>query len=476
MLKNHVLNKLHANLKYKPTLSQTELLDKLAEFVIDINNQSIFVVSGFAGTGKTSAISALVATLKELQIKYVLLAPTGRAAKVLTNYSGEKAFTVHKKIYRQKSSADAFGKFVLDRNAFSNTVFIVDEASMISNSSVDQSVFGSGRLLDDLVEFVRSGKSCRLILVGDRAQLPPVGLDESPALNCNELRHFGDVEKINLNDVVRQAADSEILSNANRLRRNIDGNIIEMPKFHFTDIADVELINSADVVAKIDDAYTKYGFENTSIISYSNRRANRYNQGIRTRIFGREEELVTGDLLMVVKNCYQFIDNSAEIDFIANGDIAEVMRIGKYEQRYGFRFANVTLCFHDYNDAEIDCKIMLDTLTIESASLSYDDSRKFYAQIAEDYMHIANKRKRYCAIREDLYFNALQVKYAYAITCHKAQGGQWAAVFLDKLFFKEQLTISDLRWLYTAFTRATEKLFLIDFDKKYYSIDNINRF
>jgi exodeoxyribonuclease-5 len=445
------------------------LLVKLAEFVIDKNNLSIFVVSGFAGTGKTSAISALVATLKELQIKYILLAPTGRAAKVLTNYSGEKAFTIHKKIYRQKSSADGFGKFVLDRNIFSNTIFIVDEVSMISNTSVEQSVFGSGRLLDDLIEFVRSGKSCRLVLVGDRAQLPPVGLDESPALNEDELKYFGDIQKINLNDVVRQAADSEILSNANLLRQNIDGNIVEMPKFNFTNFADVELITSADVVEKIDDAYNNYGFENTSIISYSNRRANQYNRGIRTRIFGRDEELVTGDLLMVVKNCYKFIDNNAEIDFIANGDIAEVVKIGKYEERYGFRFANVTLCFHDYNDAELNCKIMLDTLTIESASLGYDDSRNLYAKIAEDYAHIANKQKRYYAIREDLYFNALQVKYAYAITCHKAQGGQWAAVFLDRLFFKEQLTISDLRWLYTAFTRATEKLFLIDFDKKYYT-------
>ncbi|MDR2652434.1 MAG: AAA family ATPase [Prevotellaceae bacterium] len=463
MLKNHVFNKLCENLKHKPTASQIELLARLAEFVIDKNNLSIFVISGFAGTGKTSAISALVATIKELQIKYILLAPTGRAAKVITNYSGESAFTIHKKIYRQKSSNDGFGKFVLDKNLHSNTFFIVDEASMISNSSAEQSVFGSGRLLDDLIEFVRSGKSCRLILVGDRAQLPPVGLDESPALNDRELKHFGDIQKVNLNEVVRQAADSEILSNANLLRQNIDNNIIEMPKFHFTNLADVELITSAAVVEKIDDAYTNYGFENTSVISYSNRRANRYNQGIRTRIFGREEELVIGDLLMVVKNCYQFIDNSAEIDFIANGDIAEVVRIGRYEDRYGFRFANVTLCFHDYNDVEFDCKIMLDTLTIESASLGYDGSRKLYAAIAEDYAHITNKRKRYYAIREDLYFNALQVKYAYAITCHKAQGGQWSAVFLDRLFFKEQLTISDLRWLYTAFTRATQKLFLIDF-------------
>ncbi|MDR0753997.1 MAG: AAA family ATPase [Prevotellaceae bacterium] len=469
MLKNHVFNKLCENLKHKPTASQTELLVKLAEFVIDENNRSIFVVSGFAGTGKTSAISALVATIKELQIKYILLAPTGRAAKVLANYSGEKTFTIHKKIYRPKSSADGFGKFVLDRNVCSNTVFIVDEVSMISNSSVEQSVFGSGRLLDDLIEFVRSGKACRLILVGDRAQLPPVGLDESPALNEGELKHFGDIQKINLDDVVRQAADSEILSNANLLRQNIDNNIVEMPRFSFTNFADVELITSADVVEKIEDAYTNYGFENTSIISYSNRRANRYNKGIRTRIFGRDEELVIGDLLMVVKNCYKFIDNNDEIDFIANGDIAEVVKTGKYEDRYGFRFANVTLCFHDYNDAELNCKIMLDTLTLESASLGYDDSRRLYAEIAEDYAHITNKRKRYYAIREDLYFNALQVKYAYAITCHKAQGGQWSAVFLDRLFFKEQLTISDLRWLYTAFTRATEKLFLIDFDKKYYS-------
>jgi exodeoxyribonuclease-5 len=464
MLTNHVFNKLCANLKHSPTKSQTELLVKLAEFIIDKNNRSIFVISGFAGTGKTSSISALVATIKELQIKFVLLAPTGRAAKVLTNYSGEKAFTIHKKIYRQQSSANGIGKFVLDRNVLSNTIFIVDEASMISNASVEQSIFGSGRLLDDLIEFVHSGNSCRLILVGDRAQLPPVGLDESPALNECELKYFGEIQKVNLNDVVRQASDSEILSNANLLRQNIDNNIIKMPQFKFTNSADVELITSAQVVEKIEDAYSKYGFENTAVISYSNRRANRYNQGIRTRIFGRDEELVIGDLLMVVKNCYQFIESNSEIDFIANGDIAEIVRIGKYETRYGFRFANVALCFHDYNDAELNCKIMLDTLAIESASLSYDDSRKLYAAIAEDYAYIKSKRKQYSAIRENVYFNALQIKYAYAITCHKAQGGQWQAVFLDRLFFKEQLTISDMRWLYTAFTRATEKLFLIDFD------------
>ncbi|MDR1198910.1 MAG: AAA family ATPase [Prevotellaceae bacterium] len=475
MLKNHVFNRLCENLKHKPTASQTELLAMLAEFVIDRNNQSIFVISGFAGTGKTSAISALVATIKELKIKYLLLAPTGRAAKVIANYSGEKAFTIHKKIYRQKSSADTFGKFILDKNIFSDTIFIVDEVSMISNSSAEQSIFGSGRLLDDLIEFVRMGKSCRLILSGDRAQLPPVGLDESPALNDSELKHFGNIQKINLNDVVRQAAGSEVLSNANLLRQNIDNNITDMPKFKFTNLADVELVTAGQIIEKVDAAYTDYGFENVSIICYSNRRANRYNQGIRSQIFGREEELVIGDLLMVVKNCYKFIDSSAEIDFIANGDIAEVVRIGKYEERYGFRFANVTLCFHDYNDAEFNCKVMLDTLTIESASLDYDDSRKLYEAIAEDYSHIAGKRKRYCAIREDLYFNALQVKYAYAVTCHKAQGGQWSAVFLDRLFFKEHLSISDLRWLYTAFTRAAEKLFLIDFDPKYYTTDSFGK-
>ena len=467
MLKNHVFNRLCAHLQHKPTTSQTELFAKLAEFIIDKSGTSIFVISGFAGTGKTSAISAMVATLKELQIKSVLLAPTGRAAKVLTTYSGEKAFTIHKKIYKQKSSSDGFGKFVLGMNMMSDTIFIVDEASMIANVSLEQSVFGSGRLLSDLVDFVRSGKSCRLILVGDRAQLPPVGLEESPALNEIDLKFFGEIQKVSLDDVVRQALDSEILSNANRLRKNIDNKVLEIPKLKFTNFTDVELISSAQVEEKIDSAYSKYGVENTAIISYSNRRANQYNKGIRSRIFYRDSELVVGDLLMVVKNCYQFIENNTEIDFIANGDIAEIVRIGKYEERYGFRFANVTLCFHDYNDTEFNCKIMLDTLTIESASLSYDDSRKLYAAVAEDYMHITNKRQRYNAIREDLYFNALQVKYAYAITCHKAQGGQWQAVFLDKLFFKEQLTLSDLRWLYTAFTRATEKLFLINFDNKY---------
>lgn len=466
MLEKYLLNKLLLHLVHEPTGGQRVLLDELAAFITNTADNRIFLVSGFAGTGKTSVVSALVKTLSELRQKTVLLAPTGRAAKVLSSYAQAPAYTIHKKIYRQKSVADGVGVFSIDKNIHTDTLFIVDEASMVANSSYEQSIFGTGRLLDDLVSYVNEGVRCRMILVGDRAQLPPVGFDQSPALDQHVLSDYGDCLRVELSDVVRQAADSGILSNANLLRKNIDGKVLTLPAFSFSPFDDVQRIEGADVEEYISSAYDRYGVENTVVICYSNKRAIRYNLGVRAKIFGREEELVQQDRLMVVKNYYQLVEKSEGLDFIANGDIVEVLRIKGYEERYGFRFANVLLRLPDYNELEVDCKLLLDTLSIEAASLGQEKGRQLFLSVAEDYAHIGDKRKRYKAIKEDPYYNALQVKYAYAITCHKAQGGQWKAVVLDQLFFRDEVQLEDLRWLYTAFTRATDILYLVNFKDK----------
>lgn len=462
-----MLDKLICGLGFEPTKGQTELFNELAAFVTNFTDNRIFLISGFAGTGKTSAISSLVSVLNEMKQKTVLLAPTGRAAKVLSAYSKSPAFTIHKKIYRQKSQDDGIGRFGIDRNLHTDTLFIVDEASMVGNASMEQAVFGTGRLLDDLVHYVQSGTRCRLILIGDRAQLPPVGFSVSPALDSGVLSGYGDCLRVELNDVVRQAANSGILLNANMLRKNIDEKCAQLPSFTFNGFNDIERISSVDVQELITSTYDKYGQENAIVVCYSNKRANRYNLGIRAYTFGRDEELVPGDRLMVVKNCYQLLEKNETFDFVANGDVTEVVRIRKYEERYGLRFANVLLRFPDYNDLEVESKILLDTLSSESPSLGAEKGRELFMSIAEDYAHIGDKRKRYKAIKEDPYYNALQVKYAYAVTCHKAQGGQWKTVFLDQLFFKDgEVQIEDLRWLYTAFTRATEKLYLVNFKEK----------
>jgi len=428
------------------------------------------LVKGYAGTGKTSLISAFVRTLNDLKIRPALMAPTGRAAKVLSAYSGEQAFTIHRKIYRQKSSADGFGAFVLNFNTCSNTFFVVDEASMISRYSADRNLFGTGNLLDDLLTFVYNDRNCQLTLIGDTAQLPPVGQEESPALNRQQLERYGlEIVEHELTEVVRQSHESGILHNATIVRRMITEQRPQYPSLETERFPDVKRIAGEDLIETITDAYDKYGIDETAIICRSNKQANRYNQGIRNRILYREEELASGDFLMAVRNNYHWMKDAEDISFIANGDIVRVIRIRRYIERYGFRFAEVDLCLPDYRHYEFTAIIMLDALSSEGASITEEQNRQLYHSVAEDYAHIATKAKRYSAIREDPFFNALQVKFAYAVTCHKAQGGQWQCVFIDHGWMSDEMVnIEYLRWLYTAITRSTEKLYLVNFSGKFF--------
>jgi exodeoxyribonuclease V len=473
MLKNHLYKVLTNNLDFQLTESQADMLNQLADYIVSEVNDRVFIIKGYAGTGKTTMINRLVKALDSFKIPSFLMAPTGRAAKVLMNYTGKSAYTVHKKIYRQKSSTDGMGLFVLDKNLHKSTFFIVDEASMISNQASENSIFGSGRLLDDLLEYVYSGTECRLILVGDTAQLPPVGTSISPALDSDEIRNYGfEVVQNELSDVVRQDKESGILFNATAIRKFIaddKGNgFFNISLNVFTDI---EKLSGGELIEKIGSCYDTYGLFDTIVLTRSNKRANLYNKGIRSSILFRESEISRGDLLMVVKNNYYWSEKSENIDFIANGDIAEVVHIYGYEELYGFRFADVSLRFIDYVDVEIECRILLDTLQIETASMSQDDGNRLFYSISEDYAEIKNKRERWNKIRIDPYFNALQVKYAYAITCHKAQGGQWRSVFIDTGYITPEMLDKDFyRWLYTAFTRPIEKLFLVNFDKRFFEL------
>jgi len=472
MIKNHIQLVIRDSIGFPPTNGQAALTAKLAGFITSPEQDEIFIIKGYAGTGKTTMVASLVRALRKFKIRSVLLAPTGRAAKVLSNYTGHAAYTIHKKIYRQKSSADGTGKFVLDKNLYKNTVFLVDEASMISNQPAEQNIFGSGRLLDDLVEYVYTGENCRLILVGDTAQLPPVGLDISPALEIFQLEQYGfGASESELTEVVRQSVESGILINATNLRQRIqDENPVDgFFRIRLEGFSDIERIPGESLIEKISDCYNKDGIFETTIITRSNKRANLYNKGIRNTILFREDELSKGDLLMVVKNNYFWIGGNEEMDFIANGDIAEIATIYGYEELYGFRYADVALRFIDYSDVEIDCKIFLDTLAIETASFSNEDSKRLFEAVSEDYTDIKNKRKRWEKIRENPYFNALQVKFAYAVTCHKAQGGQWKSVFIDHGYVAEDMISKEyLRWMYTAFTRPIEKLYLVNFNRNFF--------
>jgi exodeoxyribonuclease-5 len=472
MIKKHLKEILTRNLPFSATDCQRNLIDVLSGYITSDEPDKIMLIKGYAGTGKTTMIYSLTQSLLSLKIRSILLAPTGRAAKVMAGYTGMPAFTIHKKIYRQKTTADGMGKFVLNKNLYKNTYFIVDEASMISNELNENSVFGSGRLLDDLLEYVYSGENCRLVLVGDTAQLPPVGLNISPALEAFTLEEYGfSVEEVELKEVVRQAKDSGILSNATEMRNKISSDLVN-PGFFQIDVnsfEDVEKISGGELIEKISTCYDKYGSFETTIVTRSNKRANLYNKGIRGSILYKENEIEKGDLLMVVKNNYFWPDEDMELDFIANGDIAEIVSIYGYEELYGFRFANVSLNFIDYENVELDCKIFLETLNIETASFSYEQNRQLFDSVSEDYSDIRNKRERWKKIKENPYFNALQVKFAYALTCHKAQGGQWKAVFVDHGYVNEDmLDIEYYRWLYTAFTRPTEKLFLVNFNKGFF--------
>ncbi len=472
MIKNHLKTLLSQNLPFTPTTSQLELIDVMSDYIFSNEPDEIMLIRGYAGTGKTSMLYSLTQALSALKIRTVLMAPTGRAAKVLAGYTKMPAFTIHKKIYRQKSSSDGFGLFVLDKNLFKNTYFIVDEASMISNESSENSVFGSGRVLDDLLEYVYSGENCRLVLVGDTAQLPPVGLDISPALDVDALEYYGfSVKMVELTEVVRQSEGSGILSNATGLRKKIGSQNLVSGFFQILleSFDDVEKISGGDLIESITSSHDKYGIFETTVVTRSNKRANLYNKGIRGSILYRENEIERGDLLMVVKNNYYWADEEMKLDFIANGDIAEVIQIYKYEELYGCRFANVCLRFVDYENLELDCKIFLDSLALETAAFTYEQNRALFEAVSEDYSEIRNKRERWKKVKENPYFNALQVKFAYAITCHKAQGGQWKAVYVDHGFVNEEsLNTEFYRWLYTAFTRPTEKLYLVNFDKGFF--------
>ena len=445
---------------------------KVADFMS--SDDDIMSVNGYAGTGKTTAMAAIIASMKQLKTKCVLLAPTGRAAKVLSSYAGHQAFTIHKHIYRQKSvGGDGFGQFSLAPNKDKETLFIVDEVSLIGIDAGQQqssTLFGSGNLLDDLISFVRSGVDCKVILVGDSAQLPPIGLDASPALSKDYLAMMGGTVFAELSTVVRQQNESGILYNATLIRQlltevDYGPSVIDLCDLGLdvSPFDDIERISGGDLIEKIGDAYARYGEDETVILCRSNRRAIKYNQGIRSTVQFKEDRLVRDDKLMIVKNCYQFLEGVKGMDYIANGDIAKLVKISKFEDRYGLHFAEARICFPDYDDQEIVAKVILDTLESESASLTYEQSNMLYLGVNEDYSHIKAKKKRYEAVREDKYYNALQLKYANAITGHKSQGGQWKCVFIDNPFWQEELTMDDLKWLYTAITRATEKVYLVNF-------------
>lgn len=453
---------------FEPTKCQETFFKMISSFLSGETDGDIFILNGYAGTGKSESIGAVVRVLRDLRRRFRLMAPTGRAAKVLSGYTGYAARTIHKQIYRQKSLDGGVGLFTLDVNMDKDTLYIVDEASLISIDS-QGSAFGSGNLLEDLVEYVRAGENNRLILIGDNAQLPPVSLDNSPALDVDFMRMYGVVEYASMKSVVRQTDASGILYNATALRHLIESDLPEWRKsLKVLGFNDIRRITGGELIEALEDAFSRYGVEETVVLCRSNKRANRYNEGIRASILSREEKLVRGDRVMVVKNCYQFLEEIKDLDFIANGDIAEIMNVGKYEERYGLHFAEAVLSFPDYGDIEITAKIITDTLASQSASLSNDEQKLLYEGVFADYEHIKNRRKRNSAVREDPYYNALQIKYSSAITCHKSQGGEWKCVFIDNSFWNEDLSTDDLKWLYTAVTRAVERLYLINFPDSFF--------
>ncbi|MDR0895559.1 MAG: AAA family ATPase [Prevotellaceae bacterium] len=466
MINNYLETQIKDNFPYQPTFEQEKAIEQLSMFLLSPHNDAVFLLRGYAGTGKTSLVGALVRTLDKLQQKSVLLAPTGRAAKVFSAYSGHAAFTIHKKIYRQRSFSDDTSNFTLNDNLTTHTLYIVDEASMISNEGLSGSMFGTGRLLDHLIAFVYAGEGCRLILMGDTAQLPPVGEELSPALYADALRAYGlKVVEIDLTQVVRQVQHSGILWNATHLRQLMtNDNCHTLPKVRLTGFDDIRLMPGNELIEALTRCYERDGQHETIVICRSNKRANLYNNGIRTQILWREDELNTGDLLMVAKNNYFWTAGNKDMEFIANGEMAVVRRVRRSRELYGFRFAEVTLSFPDCDDLELEVNLLLDTLHCDAPALSRADSDRLFQTILEDYADLPTKRDRMAKMKVDPYYNALQVKYAYAVTCHKAQGGQWRHVFLDQGYLTDEyLTPDYFRWLYTAFTRATGTLYLVNY-------------
>ena len=469
-VEKYLASLMEQKLGLEPTQGQKELFVKLGEFLSSPPDEfPILIVRGYAGTGKTTAISAFINVLKDLKHKYVLLAPTGRAAKVLSNYSGVQAKTIHKKIYRQKSLADKEARFMLDFNKSSNTVYIVDEASLISiGTGMESTIFGSGDLLEDLVTYIRQNNGNKLILMGDSAQLPPIGMDESPALDPDYVAQLGNVDMVTLREVVRQASESGILYNATMLRMQIDEGDDTPPCFSCRGFEDFKRLSGGELIEELDWAISKYGLDEVVVLCRSNMRANKYNMGIRQTVLFMEEQLTKGDKLMIVKNCYQFLEEVPQLEFIANGDVAELVKIGNYEERYGLNFAQATLRFPDYDNVEIDAKIILDTLASVSPSLDKEQQRALFEGVYADYEHITVRKKRMEKVREDKYYNALQIKYATAITGHKSQGGQWKCVFIDNNLWKDDISLDDLKWLYTAITRGIERVYLVNFNDRYF--------
>jgi len=462
---------------FEPTPGQQELIERLGKFLAE-EEDTLFVLKGYAGTGKTTIVSALVKSLPAYRWKFVLLAPTGRAAKVLSAYSGAPALTIHKKIYRPRTEADGSGSFMLQQNLHKNTVFIVDEASMIGEGGGDQRLFPHS-LLEDLLEYVYSGQRCRLLLIGDSAQLPPVGMMQSPALDLDHLKkNFGmSIDSVELKDVMRQVLDSGVLLNATRLRISIAESLaaggkagVVKPSFELEGYEDIIRLEGGDLLEALENSYSEHGPGDTIIICRSNKRANIYNQQIRTRILWREEEIAAGDQLMIVKNNYFWLPEGSPAGFIANGDTAEILRIRKYREMHGFRFADVELRLMDYpGEPELEACILLDTLHSEAAALTPEQNQRLFEGVMADYQQLTNKRDRYLKMKEDRFFNALQVKFAYAVTCHKAQGGQWRSVFVEQGYLKpEMINTEFLRWLYTALTRTTGKVHLIGFSEEFF--------
>ncbi|WP_010182737.1 ATP-dependent DNA helicase [Aquimarina agarilytica] len=458
---------LKSKFPHTATSSQEECLLMLSDFLFKEDKSSLFLLKGYAGTGKTTLIGTLVSQLWQAKMKYVLLAPTGRAAKVIANYSGKQAQTIHRHIYYPKKTNNGGVSFTMKKNKFTNTLFIVDESSMIPDLPTESKMFENGSLLNDLLQYVYSGTNCKVLFIGDTAQLPPVKSDLSPALSEDilELNFDKNVTTIELNEVVRQTLDSGVLKNATELREQLQDTFFEDFKFEIDGFNDVKrLVEGNEIIEHLQDSYSKYGHEGTVIIVRSNKRANLYNQQIRQRILFKENELSTGDYLMVVKNNYFWLEPSSEAGFIANGDIIEVLEIFAIKELYTFRFAEVKIRMIDYpNMAPFETVLILDTLTSESASMSYDDSNLLYQEVLKDYSDLGSKYKKFLSVKSNSFFNALQVKFSYAITCHKSQGGQWPHVFVEQPYLPDGMNKDYLRWLYTAITRSQEQLHLIGF-------------
>lgn len=470
--RNELYNRLVQSFGFEPTEGQATVLYHLSAFLLSNKPNPAYILRGYAGTGKTSLVKTLVRTLPSIGMKYVLLAPTGRAAKVLSNYTSQSASTIHRRIYQVMTFPDGSMRVTRGENKSQNALFIVDEASMIG----EQREFGGKSLLDDLLEYVFTGDRCRLLLIGDTAQLPPVESRESPALDCDYLKSQFPITAatFELTEVKRQALESGILYNATQIRERLKENAYEytLPLFETDQFPDTRKIEPETFEELLYKLFSENVDNEAVIICKSNKRANMFNQAIRGRILNIEGEIATGDRLMIVKNNYYWADGNATISFIANGDMAELRKINRFEEMYGFRFADVELSFVDYPDQpNIEAKILLETLNSNSASLTEEESQRLHSAIEEDYMDIPNRRERYKEIRKNPWFNALQVKFAYALTCHKTQGGQWNSVFIDSAFNqKDELETEDLRWIYTALTRAQQRVYFVNFKEEFFFI------